>query len=131
MSSLLKSALPMRDMDPHLMHKVILYEKGIKDLWKEYMEIPMNAENEWDHRISAGVKKGPANCIRIDEAAAALKKMKRHKGPDLSGLVAEMTQAKGDIGTQWILVLCNDIVKEGCIQMVESQVQCDKIGLPQ
>ena len=33
----------------------------------------------------------------------------------LSGLVAEMIQARGDIGTQWILDLCNGIVKEGCI----------------
>ena len=42
-----------------------------------------------------------------------LKKMKRHKAPGLSGLVAEMIQAAGDIGTQWILDLCNGIVKEG------------------
>jgi len=65
--------------------------------------------------ISAIVKEGPADCIRIDEAAAALKKMKRHKAPGLSGLVAEMIQTTGDIGTQWILDLCNGIVKEGCI----------------
>jgi len=46
---------------------------------------------------------------------AALKKMKRHKAPALSGLVglvAEMIQATGDIGTQWILDLCNGIIKE-------------------
>ena len=24
-------------------------------------------ENEWDHKISAGVKEGPADCIRIAE----------------------------------------------------------------
>ena len=41
--------------------------------------------------------------------------MKKHKAPGLSGLVAEMIQAEGDIGTQWILDLCNGIVKEGCI----------------
>jgi len=41
--------------------------------------------------------------------------MKRHKAPDLSGLVAEMIQATGDIGTQWILNFCNGISKEGCI----------------
>jgi len=34
----------------------------------------MNEENEWDHRLSAGDKKGPADCIRMDEVAAALKK---------------------------------------------------------
>jgi len=41
--------------------------------------------------------------------------MKSHKAPGLSGLVAEMIQATGDIGTQWILDLCKGIVKEGCI----------------
>jgi len=44
-----------------------------------------------------------------------LKKIKRHKAPGLSGLVAEMIQATRDIGTQWILDLCNGIVKEGSI----------------
>ena len=52
---------------------------------------------------------------QIDEVAAALKKMKRHNAPGLSGLVAEMIQATLDIGTQWMLDLCNGIVKEGCI----------------
>jgi len=45
----------------------------------------------------------------------ALKKMKRHRAPGLSGLVAEMIQATGDIWTDWALDLCNGIVKEGCI----------------
>jgi len=94
---------------------VIVDEKGIKDSWKEYMEKLMNVENEWDHGISVTVKEEPADCIRIDEVVAALKKMKRHKAPGLSGLVEETIQTTGDIGTQWILDLCNGIVKEGCI----------------
>jgi len=53
----------------------------------------MNGEYEWDHGISAEVKEGPADCIRIGEVAAALKKIKRHKAPGLSGLTAEMIQA--------------------------------------
>ena len=56
----------------------------------------MNEENEWDHRISATVKEVPADCIRIDEVAAALKKVKRHKAPGLSGLVAEMIKPLGE-----------------------------------
>jgi len=79
------------------------------------MEKLMNEENEWDHGISAEVKEGPADCIRIGEVAAGLKKMKRHKAPSLSGLTAEMIQAREGIGTQWLLDLCNGIVKEGCI----------------
>jgi len=50
----------------------------------------MNEENEWDQRILAGVKEGPADCIRTNEVAATLKKMKRHEAPHLSGLVAEI-----------------------------------------
>ena len=53
---------------------------------------------------------------------AVLKKMKRHRAPGLSGLVAEMIQATGDIGTQWVLDLCNGIVKEGSIPEIGNQV---------
>jgi len=58
----------------------------------------MNEENEWHYGISAEVKEGPADCIRIGEIAAALKKMKRHKAPGLSGLTAEMIQTREGIG---------------------------------
>ena len=60
----------------------------------------MNEENKCNKRKSAGVKEGPADCIGINEVTAALIKMKRHKAPGLSRLVAEMIQATGDIGTQ-------------------------------
>jgi len=103
---------------------VIVDEKGIKDSRKEYMEKLMNEENEWDHGISAEVKEGPADCIRIGEVVAALKKM-RHKAPGLSGLSAEMIQATEGIGTQWLLDLCNVIIKEGCIPEDWKEVKCD------
>jgi len=51
---------------------VIVDEKAFKDSWKEYMEKLMNEENDWDHRISAGVKERPADCIRIDKVAGWL-----------------------------------------------------------
>jgi len=63
----------------------------------------MNEENEWDHGISAEVKEGPADCIRMDEVVTALKKMKRHKAPGLSGSSAEMIQDTEGIGTQQLL----------------------------
>jgi len=57
------------------------------------------------------------------DEVAALKKMKRYKAAGLLGLVAEMIQTPWDIGTQWILDLCNSIVKEGCIpDLTSSQV---------
>jgi len=45
------------------------------------MEKLMKEENEWYHTISAGIKKRLADCIRISEVTAALKKMKEHKAP--------------------------------------------------
>jgi len=83
--------------------KVTVHEKGIKDSWKEYMEKLTNEENEWDHGISAEVKERPADCIRVGEVVAALKKMKMHKAPGLSELSAEMIQATKGIATQWLL----------------------------
>jgi len=58
------------------------------------------------------IKEGPADCITIPEVIAALKKMKKHKAPGLSGLVAEMIQATGDIGIYWLTDLCSAILKE-------------------
>jgi len=50
---------------------------------------------------------------QLGEVAAALKKIKRLKNPRLVGASSRMIQATGYIGTQWILDLCNGIVKEG------------------
>jgi len=81
----------------------------------------MNEKNEWDHRILAGVKEGPADGIRTDEVAAAMKTMRRHIAPGLSGLVSEMIQATGDIGTHCRPIL--DIYKKNAAsQMTGSQV---------
>ena len=65
---------------------MIVDDEVIKDSWKEYMEKLKNEENEWDHKLTAEVKEGPADCITMDEVRAALKEMKRHKAPGLSGL---------------------------------------------
>jgi len=35
------------------------------------MEKLMNEENEWDHKISAEVKEGPADCIRMKMCISA------------------------------------------------------------
>jgi len=67
----------------------------------------MNEEDEWDHKLSAEVKEGPADCITMDEVKTVLKEIKRHKASRLSGLITKMFQ--------WILDLCNGIVKEGNI----------------
>jgi len=42
-----------------------------------------------------GVKEGPADCIRIDEVVAALKKMKTHKAPVVVTKSTEVTLLYG------------------------------------
>jgi len=74
------------------------------------MEKLTNEENEWDHRIEATVKEGPADCIRIDEVAAALKKMKRQSPRHVRGCSRNDTIHRG----YWNSIR-NGIVKEGCI----------------
>jgi len=84
-------------------------KKGLKIHGRSRLHGKTDEENEWDHRISATVKEGPAHSIRIDEVAAALKQMKRHKAPGLSGLVAEIIQAQGigllELSGYWIYVM--------------------------
>ena len=46
----------------------------------------------------------------------------------MSGLVTEMIQATGEIGTQWILDLCNGIVKEGSIPE-DFEIKCGTANL--
>jgi len=60
----------------------------------------------WDHRTEATVKEGPANCIRMDEVAAALKKMKRQSPRHVRASSRNDTIHR-DIGTRghWIYVL--------------------------
>ena len=53
--------------------KVIVDDKGIKDSWKEYMRKLMNEENEWDYKLLAEVKEGPADCVKMDEVRASLR----------------------------------------------------------
>ena len=50
--------------------KVTVDDKGIKDSWEEYMEKLMNKGIEREIKIQAGVKEGPAACIRIAEVRA-------------------------------------------------------------
>ena len=78
------------------------------------MEKLRNEENESDDRISATVKEGPADCIRIDEVPAALRKMKRQSHRLVKASSRNDTNQRG-YGTQSILDLCNGIVREGCI----------------
>ena len=42
---------------------------GIKDIWMMYMEIFLNAENDWDSEVGCSDVMGP--CLISEEAVAA------------------------------------------------------------
>jgi len=98
--------------------KVIVDEKGIKDSWKEYMEI-------WWMKRMNGIIEYWLELKKDQQIASGLMKLLQHwkrwkdKAPGLSGFVAEMVQATGDIGTHGILDLCSGVVKEGSILEVK------------
>src|SRR5580698_8951249 len=56
---------------------------------------------------------GPINRITFQGVRLALGKMKSGKAMDPSGVVIEMLTAAGDVGVQWMVDLCNAVVKEG------------------
>ena len=73
---------------------MIVDEKGIKDSWKEYMEKLMNEENDWDHRILAGVKEGPKKTWRrIVQKDCQARKLNRE---DAMGHIRWMNHIRDD-----------------------------------
>ena len=92
--------------------KLVVDEEEIKSTWKTYMEKIMNEENVWDKDIVSEMKQGPACKIKKEEVASALKKMKMHKAPGVSGVSAEMLMAVEDISVEWLTEICNGIVEE-------------------
>jgi len=89
----------------------IEYDTGIHGTWKSWWMNRMNGIMKYRQEL----KKNQQIAWGWMKLLQHWKKIKRHKAPGMSGLVAEMIQATGDIWTQWISNLCNGIVKEGCI----------------
>ena len=84
----------------------------VKDRWKAYFYKLLNEEFEWNKDGLTAMDKvcGPAEIISCSEV-----KTKSGKAAGLSGVIAEMLRASGDVGVQWVTDLCNKIVQEGKI----------------
>ena len=82
---------------------------------KTYMEKIMNEESVLDKDIVSEMKQGPACKIKEEEVASALKKMKMHKAPGVSGVPAEMLMAVEDVSVEWLTEICSGIVEENKI----------------
>ena len=92
-------------------------EAEVKDRWKIYFDKLLNEEFEWNKDGLTAVDKvcGPAEIISCSEVKSAITKTKSDKVAGLSGVIAQMSRASGDVGVQWVTDLCNKIVQEGKI----------------
>ena len=92
--------------------KVVVDTEEMKKVWKDYMEQLLNEENVWDQKVDSNVKEGPECSITRAEVETALKKTKSGKAPGQSGVVTEMLKASGEIGVEWLVDLCNSVIRE-------------------
>jgi len=96
--------------------KLVVDGEGVKAVWQQYMEKLMNVENDWDHETTCDLKEGPADKMSVAEVRAALKCMKMHKAPGMSGVGSEMIRACGDTGINWLTDLLTDLCNlDGCL----------------
>ena len=94
---------------------IVTDNRGVKEVWRRYMEKLLNVENDWDGEVGCEEVEGECCPIMHTEVAKALKAMKDGKAAGPSGMVAEMLKAAGDVGVQWMTDLCNSVISEGHI----------------
>ena len=92
-------------------------EEEKKLAWKSHYEKLLNTEFDWDRDSLSEVHpvEGPAMQIKKEWVEEAIRKIKNGKAAGMSGIVAEMVKASGDIGIELITSLANQIMKDGDI----------------
>ena len=97
--------------------KIVVEDSQVKEVWREYFEKLLNEELDWNRDTLSPEEAvcGPSKLISTDEA---ISKMKSGKASGLSGVVAEMLKAAGEVGIDWVTEICNVIVKEGKIPVI-------------
>ena len=88
---------------------------GLKNIWREYREKLLNVENDWDGEVDCPEVMGPHCLISEEEVAAAIKGLKIGNAAGPTGVVSEMMNAAGGLGSRWMTNLINNIAIEGCI----------------
>ena len=87
-----------------------LKEKDKRKVWKEHMERIMNEENEWDQNMKAELVGGPVDRVSREEVVKAIREMKVGKTAAPSELSVEIIVANGDIGTDAMVELSQDVL---------------------
>ena len=94
---------------------IVTDSRGVKEVWRKYMDRLLNVENNWDGDVGSDKVEGECCPIMAAEVLRALKAMKEGKAAGPSGVVTEMLKAAGDVGVQWMTDLCNSVMTEGHI----------------
>ena len=81
--------------------------------WREYFEKLLNEENDW--KLSAEYVEGPADMISKEEVRQVIQDLKVRKAAGSSGVTAEMNKSAGEQAVDWLISVCNRIVKEEAI----------------
>ena len=90
-------------------------EDSKQKAWLEHRQRFLNVEFDLDpdHLSYQPPVEGPSIPITIDMVKKAISQMKAGKAPGPSGIVVEMIQAAGDMGTSMILDLAVAIIPDG------------------
>ena len=94
---------------------ILVAEEKINKRWRSHFEKLSNEEFDWkrDDLDNDNMVYGPMKEITFHEVKLALGKMKSGKAMGPSGVVLEILAAAGDVGVQWMVDLCNAVVREG------------------
>ena len=68
---------------------------GMNNIWRKYMEKPLNVENDWDGEVDCPEVMGHCCLLSEEEVAAAIKILKMGKAAGPAGVVSEMMKAAG------------------------------------
>ena len=80
--------------------KLCFSEKERGKVWKDYMELIMNEENDWDHNVEGDAEEGPVVSVSREEVLQALIEIKTGKALGPSEVSLELIAASGGVGIQ-------------------------------
>ena len=83
-------------------------ERG--QVWKDYLERIMNAENDWDRNVEGDAVEGPVVCVSKEGVLQALNEMEAGKVPGPSNVSLELITASGGVGIQVMAEICQKVL---------------------
>ena len=86
--------------------KLCFSENERGKVWKDYMEMIMNEEINWDDNVEGDAVEGPVVCVSREEVLQMLNEMKTGNVPGPSETSLELIAASSVIGIQVMAEIC-------------------------